>query len=39
MCRIELPTDDQDYEIYKKQKERSKQRQLELDDFHNSMFS
>ena len=39
MCRIEFPTDDQDYEQYKKQKQRSKQRQLELDDLHNSMFS
>ncbi|CAF0727245.1 unnamed protein product [Adineta steineri] len=39
MCRIELPTDDKDYEQYKKQKERTKTRQLELDDLHNSMFS
>ena len=39
VCRVELPTDDQEYEQYKKQKERLKQRQLELDDLHNSMFS
>jgi hypothetical protein len=39
MCRIEFPTDDQDYEQFKKQKQRLKQRQLELDELHNSMFS
>ncbi|UJR34342.1 hypothetical protein I4U23_021745 [Adineta vaga] len=39
MCRIELPTDDQDYEEFKKQKQRSKQKQLDIDDLHNSMFS
>jgi hypothetical protein len=39
MCRIEFPTDDQEYEQYKKQKQRVKERQVELDDLHNSMFS
>jgi hypothetical protein len=39
MCRIEFPTDDQDYEEFKKQKQRLKQKQIELDDLHNSMFS
>ena len=39
MCRIELPTDDQDYEQFKRRKAVSKQLQMELDNLHNSMFS
>jgi hypothetical protein len=38
LCRHELPTDDADYEEYKKHKARAKQRQFELDTLHDSMF-
>ncbi|WAQ97044.1 RN181-like protein [Mya arenaria] len=38
LCRHELPTDDPDYENFKKQKARAKQREFELDNLHNSMF-
>lgn len=39
MCRHELPTDDADYEEYRKQKERAKNREADLEILHNSMFS
>lgn len=38
LCRHELPTDDADYEEYRKQKARAKQRQFEIDSLHESMF-
>lgn len=38
VCRFELPTDDPDYETYKKHKTRSRQRQHDLDSLHDSMF-
>jgi len=39
VCRHELPTDNADYERYKAQKERAKQREAEIETLHNSMFS
>lgn len=39
LCRHELPTDDEEYEMYKKEKLRAKQREAELETLHNSMFS
>jgi len=38
LCRHELPTDDADYEEFKKQKAREKQRQLNIETLHDSMF-
>ena len=38
VCRHELPTDDPEYEEFKKHKARAKQREFELDSLHNSMF-
>ena len=39
LCRSELPTDDNMYEEFKRQKKREKVRQQELADLHDSMFS
>ncbi|KAI4457550.1 e3 ubiquitin-protein ligase praja [Holotrichia oblita] len=39
LCRHELPTDDEDYEEYRKEKIRAKQREEEIETLHNSMFS
>lgn len=39
LCRYDLPTDDADYERYKKQKKREKVREQELEDLHSSMYS
>ncbi|KAM7282645.1 E3 ubiquitin-protein ligase RNF181 isoform X2 [Ixodes scapularis] len=38
VCRYELPTDDPDYEAFKAQKARVKQRDEALQELHNSMF-
>ncbi|KAK2169853.1 hypothetical protein LSH36_6g02054 [Paralvinella palmiformis] len=37
-CRQELPTDDPDYEEYRKHKARAKQREYEIEALHDSMF-
>ncbi|KAG7167238.1 E3 ubiquitin-protein ligase RNF181-like isoform X2 [Homarus americanus] len=39
MCRYELPTDDEDYEEYRRQKKRAKDREAEIEMLHHSMFS
>jgi hypothetical protein len=38
LCKNELPTDDERYEEYKRQKKRSKERDAMIEDLHNSMF-
>ncbi|XP_076448338.1 E3 ubiquitin-protein ligase RNF181-like [Babylonia areolata] len=38
VCRHELPTDDPDYENFKKQKAQAKQREHNLNTLHDSMF-
>ncbi|CAG9579806.1 unnamed protein product [Danaus chrysippus] len=38
-CRHELPTDDEAYEAFKKEKKRSEQRKEDIEALHNSMFS
>uniref|UniRef100_A0A915AIE8 RING-type domain-containing protein n=1 Tax=Parascaris univalens TaxID=6257 RepID=A0A915AIE8_PARUN len=39
VCRYELPSHDPLYETYKRQQERRKEREADLDELHNSMFS
>lgn len=39
LCRHELPTDDENYELYKKEKIRAVQREKDMEILHNSMFS
>ncbi|XP_072164637.1 E3 ubiquitin-protein ligase RNF181-like [Diadema setosum] len=39
LCRHELPTDDEDYEAYRKRKARAKQREFETESLHNSMYT
>jgi hypothetical protein len=39
VCRHELPTDDPDYESYRKEKERKKVRDQETEILHDSMYS
>ncbi|KAJ8985355.1 hypothetical protein NQ317_008386 [Molorchus minor] len=39
LCRYELPTDDEDYEAWKKEKKRAKEREADIENLHNSMFS
>ncbi|XP_043265146.1 E3 ubiquitin-protein ligase RNF181-like isoform X2 [Colletes gigas] len=38
LCRHELPTDDEDYEMYRKEKQRAVEREKDLLALHNSMF-
>ncbi|XP_075236906.1 E3 ubiquitin-protein ligase RNF181 isoform X2 [Lycorma delicatula] len=39
VCRHELPTNDENYELYRKEKHREKQRAADIENLHNSMFS
>jgi len=39
LCRYELPTDDEDYEMYRKEKKRAGEREKDLESLHNSMFT
>lgn len=39
VCRFELPTDNEDYEAYRKEKIRAKKREADIEILHNSMFS
>ncbi|KAJ8665263.1 hypothetical protein QAD02_006925 [Eretmocerus hayati] len=39
LCRYELPTDDEDYECYRKEKKRAVEREKDLETLHDSMFS
>nr|XP_023016091.1 E3 ubiquitin-protein ligase RNF181-like [Leptinotarsa decemlineata] len=39
VCRHELPTDDEDYEAWKKEQKRAKEREADIEHLHNSMFS
>lgn len=39
VCRHELATDDEMYEAYRKEKIRAKQREADIENLHNSMFS
>ncbi|XP_043471351.1 E3 ubiquitin-protein ligase RNF181-like isoform X2 [Leptopilina heterotoma] len=39
LCRHELPTDDENYEMYRKEKIRAVQREKEIEILHDSMFS
>nr|CAI5855638.1 unnamed protein product [Callosobruchus analis] len=39
LCRYELPTDDEDYEAWKAEKKRAKEREADIEHLHNSMFS
>lgn len=34
-----MPTDDENYEMYRKEKIRAKERQNDIETLHNSMFS
>ncbi|CAH1795276.1 unnamed protein product [Owenia fusiformis] len=38
LCRHELPTDDEQYEEFKKQKARAKQREQDIETLHSSMY-
>ncbi|XP_026731392.1 E3 ubiquitin-protein ligase RNF181-like [Trichoplusia ni] len=38
-CRHELPTDNEGYEAFKKEKKRAEQRKEDIETLHNSMFS
>ncbi|GJQ69262.1 hypothetical protein Trydic_g6402 [Trypoxylus dichotomus] len=39
ICRYELPTDDEEYEEYRREKIRAKQREEEIAGLHNSMYT
>lgn len=39
LCRFELPTDDEAYEEERKEKKRAREREADIDNLHNSMFS
>lgn len=39
LCRHELPTDDENYENYRKEKKRAIEREKDLETLHDSMFS
>ncbi|XP_002741845.1 E3 ubiquitin-protein ligase RNF181-like [Saccoglossus kowalevskii] len=39
VCRHELLTDDPDYEEYRKQKEKSKEKEARVESLHNSMYT
>ena len=39
LCKHDFPTDDKDYEEFKKQKKRAKEREYMLEELHNSMFA
>jgi len=38
LCKFELPTDNEQYEEFKKQKKRQKERDAAIEDLHSSMF-
>lgn len=39
LCRLELPTDNPEYEEFKKDKDRRKQRENRLEDLHGAMYT
>ncbi|KAJ8263604.1 hypothetical protein COCON_G00160610 [Conger conger] len=39
LCRLELPTDNQEYEEFKKDKERRKQKEHRLENLHGAMYT
>ncbi|XP_033644337.1 E3 ubiquitin-protein ligase RNF181-like [Asterias rubens] len=39
VCRHELPTDDEGYEEYRREKARAKQREFERESLHSAMYS
>ncbi|XP_053085051.1 E3 ubiquitin-protein ligase RNF181 [Pangasianodon hypophthalmus] len=39
LCRLELPTDNPDYEQFKKDKDRRRQRDHRLEDLHGAMYT
>ncbi|XP_039624342.1 E3 ubiquitin-protein ligase RNF181 isoform X3 [Polypterus senegalus] len=39
LCRLELPTDNEEYEEFKKDKERKKQQKHRLENLHDSMYT